>query len=250
VERVFNVIYTDILKLKRAKIIWVLVAVVLLLHSITFADLYNMYTNRGVIVDWNRSIANTALFINVMLGVPMISIVVGYIFSREYSENTINTLFTYPISRTKFIISKFVIIYILILMTFIICYVLSIIVGIMIPHEPFTTEIFIKYLKVYLLMSVMHFALIPPISLAAIFSKNIIPAICMAVGAVFIGAFALQTKYAEIFPWSIPTVVTEKVIFGENLLFTKEAISLSLTFTIFMAALLICVKRADIHCGS
>lgn len=244
-----NVIYTDLLKLKRAKILWMLLLLVLLLNSVEFVDLYNI-TNRGVIVEWNRSVENIAFFVNIMLAVPIVSIIVGFIFSREYSENTINTLFTYPISRTKFIISKLVIIYILILMTFISCYIFSIIVGIIFPHELFTLGIFIKYLKVYLLMSVMHFALVPPVALVAVFSKNIVPPICFGVGVTFVSMFISQTKYGQVFPWSVPAVVTQDVSWARCLSCNNALVSLSLTFVISMTALLICVKRADIHCGS
>lgn len=117
-----------------------------------------------------------------------------------------NNLFTYPISRFNFFVGKLIVMILIISVTLFSSFVLSVLSGVILKHEPLTTAVVFEYLKAYLLMVIMHFALVPIVAQLSISRRNIIPPIILGIGAMILNLIILNTPFNTIFPWTIPTI--------------------------------------------
>ncbi|NNU77854.1 ABC transporter permease [Clostridium estertheticum] len=201
-----TVIKTEFLKLKKCKILWCMPLCSLFPNILVFS----MYAvnKKFPIVVWKDYFTTNEMLVNVMLGIAFFSVLAGYIYSREYQENTVNSMFTYPISRMQFFISKLVVVLILISITLISSFILAILLGLTIKHEPLTFSILLYYAKTYIFMIIMHFALIPIVAFLAIYYKSIVPPIILGVGATTVSLIIMNTPFNTLFPWTIPTILS------------------------------------------
>jgi len=101
----------------------------------------------------------------------------------------INNLFTYPISRSNFFVGKLIVMFLIISVTLFSSFVLSLLSGVILKHEPLTTV----YLKAYMLMVIMHFALVPIVGQLSISKRNIIPPII----GYFCNRYCIELKIIE-----------------------------------------------------
>lgn len=108
-----NIIYSEILKLKKSKILLLIIVATLAMP---------IMLNGAILLSQDDRTFESYVFNSEGINFWMIfgilfSIVGGYVFSREYSEKTDSTLFSYPCSRTKIFFGKLIVVYILIFLT-------------------------------------------------------------------------------------------------------------------------------------
>ena len=51
--------------------------------------------------------SNVNMYMSAMFAILIFAIIISYLFGREYSEHTLKTMLTIPISRGKFLLSKY-----------------------------------------------------------------------------------------------------------------------------------------------
>ena len=51
---------------------------------------------------------NVNMYMSAMFAVLIFAIIISYLFGREYNEHTLKTMLTIPVSRAKFLASKYV----------------------------------------------------------------------------------------------------------------------------------------------
>ena len=116
-----NIMYSEFLKLKKSYLSalvllgGVFIPVMMLVSEI----IDNSYEaiNKDLCLNL---IANINIFQLQFLNIIMFSIVAGYVFSREYTNRTVNSLYSYPISKFKIVLGKFITILMLIMIVYII----------------------------------------------------------------------------------------------------------------------------------
>lgn len=71
------------------------------------------------------------LYTTLVIGFPLYGVVIAYMFTREYTEDTLKNLLTIPVSRISFIISKFIILFLWIVMLTLVAWTLTLILGVL-----------------------------------------------------------------------------------------------------------------------
>ncbi|MCY6369629.1 ABC transporter permease [Clostridium ganghwense] len=244
----FNILYTELLKLKRSKMLGLILigAILPVLMNVLICK-----TNKNMSFQWDGYLKNTIIITLLVMAVALFALVTGFIFSREYSEKTINNMFTYPVERAKLLGAKLVIMFIVILSTFLLTYVLSIASGFLFKHGPLTKECALKYLTLYLKESIMQFALVPIAAFLSLISKNVISSIGLGLSAAFINLFVANSdKYIVVFPWSVPAAfgVSNLGFNMEQLSYNKGVISLTTIFIVSLIAMFVYAYRSDVNC--
>ncbi|QXM06614.1 ABC transporter permease [Crassaminicella indica] len=245
----FNLLYTEVLKLKRAKVMWLLPIGGLLPTLLNIIIIINNLKNYNI--HWESAFKNNFVFMTLIMGVALFSLISGYVFSREYTENTVNTLYTYPVDKYKFIFAKLIVIFIMIYITLVINYVSLLVGGMMLIKESITGSLLIDTMKSQLLIGMMFFALTPVSSLLGVIGKNVIPPIVLGISGVITNIVVVNSKYIDVFPWSIPIAY----IFRDNIddprsVCINAGIILTGMFIIFLIGLIGYLKKTDIHAGS
>ncbi len=201
-----TVINAEFLKLRKCKVLWCIPLCAFLPDILTFS-IY-AFNKKYPIITWQYYFTMAEMLINMLMGVALFSIVAGFIFSREYQENTVNSMFTYPIGRMRFFIGKLIVMLILISITLISSFIVLLLLGLTIKHEPLTLSSLLYYSKTYVFMVIMHFALIPIVAFLGIHNKSIIPPIILGVSAITLNLIVMNTPFNTLFPWSIPTILS------------------------------------------
>ncbi|TGE38912.1 ABC transporter permease [Desulfosporosinus fructosivorans] len=200
----YKIITTELQKLKNCKILWAIPTIFVIPNFLVFL-IYAINPKYPIVV-WQDYFLTPVMLINLLVGIGFFALLTGFIFSREYQEHMINNLFTYPISRSNFFVGKLIVMLIIIAVTLLASFVLSILSGFILKHEPLTTIVVFEYLKVYLLMIIMHFALVPIVAQLSISKRNIIPPIILGICAMVLNLIILNTPFNTIFPWTIPAI--------------------------------------------
>ncbi|MBU3098950.1 MULTISPECIES: ABC transporter permease [Clostridium] len=201
-----TVMHTEFLKLRKCKVLWCMPLCAFLPDLLIFSVF--ALNKKFPIVVWENFFTDAEMMINMLIAIGLFSLLAGFIFSREYQENTINSMFTYPIGRIQFFIGKLIVILILISITIVSSFILLVLLGLTIKHEPLTLNILLYYTKVYVFMILMHFALIPIVAFLSIYNKSIVPPIILGVSAITLNLIVMNTGFNTIFPWSIPTILS------------------------------------------
>ncbi|PEB54353.1 hypothetical protein CON65_03545 [Bacillus pseudomycoides] len=237
----FNVVYTELLKLKRSIILWILPIATIVPIILSLVPLYHMKsTNEGD--EFNllvMFIQGDLAFLNLIIGVPLFTLITSYVFSIEYQQRTINNLFTYSYSRLHFLFGKMTVIFILITAVILSSFFISLIVAVGVLSIPIDYNIIIKYLIVYSCMILMQFALVPFYALLSIWKKNIIFPMFISIILTVIAGLIMEYDIAMLFPWSTPSRVTFGMTNYYNYASVRYDLSISsLTFLFFVSLIL------------
>ena len=100
-------IQSELIKLKHSKIFLLTV-----LGALTFPFLLYLSLISGTADGFESMLRACNQFTGSMFNIVLFAIVVSYIFGREYTEHTLKTMMTIPISRGKFILGKYLMFFI------------------------------------------------------------------------------------------------------------------------------------------
>ena len=129
----------------------------------------------------------------------------AYLFSREYSEQTLKTILPVPVSRFDFISAKFLVLFfwiiLLTLVTWMGIFILSFIYRLLIGLEGFGINIGILWLCKFLYGNFLIFLTISPFAYLAQKTKAFVsPVICASV--IVMGSAAISNQdLGALYPW-------------------------------------------------
>src|SRR5699024_8710516 len=82
-------------------------------------------------IPFNELFYNVNLYTVLIIGAPLYGVVTTYLFNREYVENTIKNILTFPVSRVSFIMSKTLLLFMWIMMLTMIAWFLTLFLGLL-----------------------------------------------------------------------------------------------------------------------
>ncbi|MHC1685134.1 MAG: ABC transporter permease [Clostridiaceae bacterium] len=255
----YNAIYCEFLKLKKSNFFIVLALMVSFFPGVLCAG----WLAQGQYVTWNHYILQAESMAFILINAAMYAVIASYIFSREFSCNTAQTLYSYPVSRIKIFIAKFLVIIIIIFFMMVIQLLLTILGGMILPHEEVTKEIILAHLKVNSYALIFQFDILPIAIFISLLSRNIIAPIVYG-GLVTVtnacvmgaGVKTIMDYVPSMYPIlilfnSFKTVVngeSESTVFIESGL-TLPSLSYTIAFITFMIGVSLCIGyyyKADI----
>ncbi|MFS8513153.1 MAG: ABC transporter permease [Planifilum fulgidum] len=250
-------------KFKRSSILWVIAAVVLFPVVVSLVMAMGMEAN-GHKAPLYIFFSNHFLFVHLLMGAPLFTLIAGYVFSREHQERTINNLLTYPYSRWRWYAGKLLIVVPILALMLGVQFLLQWGVGALytgewIPEESYLDtpgdELFVQVIKAVLLGILFQILLIPAGAAAGILGKNayapIILGVCVAgINGVILVA-GIPMKYAAFNPWFIP--VLHSGMMAETPpddVFLRAYVSLAVVCIVSLTVGLLRFVKADVHSGS
>lgn len=248
-----NIMYTELLKLKRSNILWLtIIGAVLPALITTFGEFKDM--------NWTNLLNNNLLFLNVMIGPMLLSMLAGYVVVREYNDNTINQLFVYPHRRVTILFAKMVVVLLLSLTVSALNYSLIWLSGSLIGHQPITAELFWKYTNAYLWMFVLQALLIPIMMTAGIVGKSFIPPVVLGIVAILINMMAIQgvedhfperITFVSYFPFGSAIIhLLDLIKSNVNIDVLNPLYPSGLTFVLFFIFNALYYTKSEVHSGS
>ena len=190
-------IQSELIKLKHSKIFLLTV-----LGALTFPFLLYLSLISGTADGFESMLRACNQFTGSMFNIVLFAIVVSYIFGREYTEHTLKTMMTIPISRGKFILGKYLMFFIWTMILVAITFLSTCIFGYLGGVNHITLTGAIGCCKEIFITNILLFLSFTPFVFLSLIVPNMVAA--MVTGAAFsIGNLMISsTNYAPYFPWS------------------------------------------------
>lgn len=254
----FRVLGAELMKLKHTRIVWLVLVGALPSCLLSLMAFFPVVTPAGIPAGFDLK----EMFYRqgqtlVMLGAPLFALMTGYILSREYQERTINQLFSYPVSRVRFLMTKLLVVFLLIAAITALSFTFVVASALLVKHHIDVASLWAG-LRMNLLVCVLSFGTIPVAAALAMVAKNIIP---VAVLTVFVTTVTVVSvighgKASILFPWTVPywpvrelaTGIADNA--GPNPYAVPALIVLVITFTVSLVFCIVYYARADVHSGS
>ncbi|MFC4810602.1 ABC transporter permease [Paenibacillus sp. GCM10023250] len=244
-----DLIACEWLKWKRSRMLWLVLLGALLPALLMFLVQLNSASN-GQPFQW-KDYFETPLQIMAMLMCPaLFSLLVGYLFAREFQERTVNNMLTGPHSRLAVLTAKFIIAFPVLLAVMLLTFVLVLGSGLVFQGaaSSLTMKLLLGEAGKYGLLLVLQYALSPISAAVALLWRSYIPAMGLGIFAVISELTIMQSKYIMYYPWSATLNLTTNLSPSMN----SASIGYTTIAIAFVVPLLFIAgffRRADVHSG-
>ncbi|WP_285848727.1 ABC transporter permease [Paenibacillus sp. MER TA 81-3] len=242
-----NLVYTELLKLKRAKMFMVSLigaAAAPLMVFIGYLDYKAKKPDMPVL--FSEAFSQTNLYVLLLIGTLLYGVITAYLFNREYVEDTLKNMLTIPVSKMSLIASKLVLLFIWILVLTLVAWGLTFILGWIGQYEGLNAAVLLQSLKQFLIGGSLLFLLSTPTIFVTFLFKNYVPTIIFT-AVITMGNVALANReYKALYPWSAVHVIADNGFVPEYPPLYSYAAIIA-TAIIGLIATIVYFKKADIH---
>ncbi|MEB9670284.1 ABC transporter permease [Bacillus anthracis] len=199
-----NLLYTELLKLKRSNMFLIsIIGAGVAPFMVVVASFVSLKTKHPTpTIVFSQLFGEVNLYTVLIIGVPLYGVVTAYLFTREYAEDTLKNLLTIPVSRISFIISKFIILFLWIMMLTFVAWVLTLLLGIIFQFDGLSSSLMRESFVQFLIGGLLLFVLSTPIILLTIVLKNYVPTIVFTVVITMINLMTANSEHRALFPWA------------------------------------------------
>lgn len=240
-----NIIYCELLKLKKSYIIHV--ALICGLSISILMDLCLLVS--GEKIQSFEQYSSSIELINILLLYTILfSLIVGYVFSREFTDKTASIIYACSVSRIKIFVGKLITIYILISLVFIVRIVSTYLSYYILMHTVPESIFIVNHIKYNVYSLIFEFILMPiPIVITNIGKSLVLPVVYGIVGTIItMIASGSSSSFGKYIPLSAPYEFIMK-IYKPNLVdLSYSVISGILCFIISMIICIYQHNRQDI----
>lgn len=203
-----NLLYCEFLKLKRSKMFFISILGAMVAPIMVFAGLIKAkITEPDKVITYWDMLEQTNLYVLLLFGIIVYGVIAAYLFSREYTENTLKSVLTVPVSKGAFLTAKFLMLFVWMMILTALAWVSTLLLSIVGNAAEFSAAVIIQSLKEYFLGAFLLYFTMSPFVFLTLWLKNLVSPI-IAVAAVVLGNVALANEYlAVLFPWSSPYLI-------------------------------------------
>ena len=202
-----NLLHSEMLKLKRSKMLLISFLGALVTPSMMIAGAVKThYSNPDTVITLYRWFYDSLLYIMCLFGTIVYAVVAAYLFSREYSENTLKTILTVPVSKSAFIVSKFLMLFLWIMALTLISwagiYALAAGFHAVFGLAEFSFAVAAEFLWKMIIGGVRMFLTTSPIVFLSLWSKSLVLPVISA-AAIAMGNVMLSNEdLGALYPWT------------------------------------------------
>lgn len=204
-EKMFNFIEVEFLKLKHSKIFLLTLLGAIAVPSMMFLGLLYRKANYPEDIITLQSFLYEINFLFLGLFVVMLfCLIIGYLITREYNEHTLKSILTFSISRTKYLVGKYLMSFIWILIVTLVAFLASIVFALIGGVSEVSLNIIMKMFYQYMLGSAILFLSMSPFVFISLIFKNVVPTV---IGGSFIfisNSLLFEQDFAPLSPWLSP----------------------------------------------
>ena len=196
-------IQMEFLKLKRSKIFLLSLMGAILPPLLMFIAATSFNETQS----FEALFANVNMYMSAMFAVLIFAIIISYLFGREYNEHTLKTMLTIPISREKFLMSKYIMFLAWIVILTVVTSMSTLIFGFIAGLDGFSLKLFIDSFAELLLANVLLFLTFSPFVFVSLFITNMVPAMVGGAALSLINLMVYGQNWAPFVPWVCPYLI-------------------------------------------
>ena len=232
----------EFLKLKRSKIFLLSILMAALPSILMFIATFAFDETQS----FDALFSTVNMYMSALFAILLFSIIISYLFGREYNEHTLKTMLTVPISRGKFLISKYVMFLIWILILTVVTSLSTLVFGFVAGLSGFTLGLFINSFLELLFANVLLFLTFSPFVFISLFITNMVPAMVGGASLTLVSLLVNGQSWAPYVPWACPYLISSGEIadYGVSLMIPYGVILV--TFIIGLAISYVYFTKKDV----
>lgn len=238
----------EFLKLKRSRMILISFLGALATPVMVFVGAIKFRIEKpGSVITYSSFFTQCNQYMIMLFGLVVYTVIAAYLFSREYSENTLKTILTVPVSKLSFIAGKFIMLLIWILCLTSITWISSIFLAMLSNSVDFSFVVLKKSVVQYFGGALLMYFTLSPFIFLTIWMKGLVAPI-IAATTIAMGNVALAGEsLAALFPWSSSYLLVTNGI-KETGYSVVVVISIIISVSILgIAASIIYFQREDVN---
>ena len=194
----------EFLKLKRSKIFLLSILMAALPSILMFIATFAFDETQS----FDALFSTVNMYMSALFAILLFSIIISYLFGREYNEHTLKTMLTVPISRGKFLISKYVMFLIWILILTVVTSLSTLAFGFVAGLSGFTLQLFINSFAELLFANILLFLTFSPFVFISLFITNMVPAMVGGASLTLVSLLVTGQIWAPYVPWACPYLLS------------------------------------------
>ena len=194
----------EFLKLKRSKIFLLSILMAALPSVLMFIATFAFDETQS----FDALFSTVNMYMSALFAILLFSIIISYLFGREYNEHTLKTMLTVPISRGKFLISKYVLFLIWILILTVVTSLSTLAFGFVAGLTGFTLQLFINSFVELLFANILLFLTFSPFVFISLFITNMVPAMVGGASLTLVSLLVNGQSWAPYVPWACPYLIS------------------------------------------
>lgn len=139
-------------------------------------------------------------------GIMLYSLIVTWVFGREFADGTVKDLLAVPMPRITILLAKFIVTAVWAAAMAVMVYGVGITAGALIGLPLFSLEVFWNGTRTLFVTALMVTAVITPFALLASMGRGYLMSIGIAMLTLGLGNIVALLGWGELFPWAIPAV--------------------------------------------
>ena len=151
---------------------------------------------------------NVNMYMSALFAVLLFAIMISYLFGREYNEHTLKTMLTIPVSRGNFLLSKYVMFLVWILILTVVTSLSTLVFGFIAGLEGFSLKLFIDSFIQLLFANVLLFLTFSPFVFLSLVITNMVPAMVGGAGLALVNILIYGQAWAPYVPWVCPYLIS------------------------------------------
>ena len=175
---------------------------------------------------------NVNMYMSAMFAVLIFTIIISYLFGREYNEHTLKTMLTIPVSRTKFLMSKYVMFLVWIVILTIVTSISTVAFGFAAGLDGFSIGLAANSFAQLLYANVLLFLTFSPFVFVSLFITNMVPAMVGGAGLALVNLMVYGQNWAPFVPWVCPYLIASGEI-------AQYSASITVSYGIILATFVI-----------
>ena len=189
---------------------------------------------------------NVNMYMSALFAVLLFAIIISYLFGREYNEHTLKTMLTIPISRGKFLISKYIMFLVWIVILTVVTSISTLIFGFAASLEGFSINLFAESFAQLLYANVLLFLTFSPFVFISLFITNMVPAMVGGATLTLVNLMVHGQNWAPFVPWVCPYLIASGEIAEYSASITVSYGIILATFAIGLAVSYIYFTKTDV----
>ena len=199
----FTFIEMEFLKLKRSRIFLLSLLGAVLPPLLMFIAVTSFDEGQT----FEALFTNVNMYMSAMFAVLIFAIIISYLFGREYNEHTLKTMLTIPVSREKFLASKYIMFLVWIVILTVVTSISTLAFGFAAGLDGFSLKIFADGFVQLLYANVLLFLSFSPFVFVSLFITNMVPAMVGGAGLALVNLMVYGQNWAPFVPWVCPYLI-------------------------------------------
>ena len=189
---------------------------------------------------------NVNMYMSAIFAVLIFAIIISYLFGREYNEHTLKTMLTIPVSRGKFLISKYVMFLVWIVILTVVTSLSTVAFGFAAGLDGFSLKLLADSFAELLFANVLLFLTFSPFVFLSLFITNMVPAMVGGAALTLVNLMVYGQNWAPFVPWVCPYLIASGEIAEYSTSISVSYGIILATFAIGLAISYIYFTRTDV----